>query len=101
MEAKRNQYTDTWEYKSILISREKNVIGFEVWLDYEIPGYVVYSYDEDQGFNERFKYNLKLEDVSNIRGIIINDVFYLILGDRGINTYDISQDYKLISEMEY
>lgn len=101
MESKRNQYTNTWDYKSILISREKNVIGFEIWSDYGTPGYVVYSYNENQGFTERFKYNLESEDVSNVRGIIINDVFYLILGDRGINTYDISQDYKLISEMKY
>ena len=77
------------------------MIGFEIWSDYGTPGYVVYSYNENQGFTERFKYNLESEDVSNVRGIIINDVFYLILGDRGINTYDISQDYKLISEMKY
>ncbi|MCI8670011.1 MAG: hypothetical protein HFI34_10925 [Lachnospiraceae bacterium] len=101
MESKRNRYTDTWDYKSILISREKNVIGFEIWSDYGVPGYVVYSYDENHGFTERFKYDMELEDISSIRGIIINDVFYLILGDQRINTYDISQNYKLISEMKY
>lgn len=101
MESKRNRYTNTWDYKSILISREKNVIGFEIWSDYGYPGYVVYSYDENQGFTERFKYSTELEDLNSVRGIIINDVLYLILGNRGINTYDISQDYKMISEMKY
>lgn len=99
--SKRNRYTDTWDYKSILISEEKNVIGFETRSEFETPGYVVYSYDEDQGFTERLKYDTEAEEVSSIRGIVINDVFYLILGDRGINTYDISRDYKLISEMKF
>lgn len=104
-----------YDYKSILISKEKNIIGVAMQVyDYpeevdvvrtKIGRYVLYSYDEEQGFVQTFRYNYdvttKQGQYRELRGIIINDVFYLITIDENIMSYDISQDYKPISTLNY
>lgn len=101
--SERDCYSNnTWDYKSILVSKEKNVIGLKTWSsDNGYPSYVIYSYDTEQGFTEVFRYDSEKEYMGELRGIIINDVLYLILEDEGINTYDISQDYRQISAITY
>ncbi len=104
MWSERDVYSEaTYDYKSILVSREKNVIGMKIWSPYysHYPGYVIYSYEAGQGFSEEFRYYSEKEYVGELRGIIINDVLYLILTDEGINTYDISRNYQPISAITY
>ncbi len=104
-----------YDYKSILISKEKNIIGVAMQV-YDFPKnedvvrkemgkYVIYSYDAEQGFVETFKYKYDIVSKEGeyrvLRGIIINDVLYLITVDEDIQSFDISQNFKPISTLTY
>lgn len=81
------------DYRNVLISPEKNIIGFTAGEDY-----FVYSYEEDRGFVEK----LHIKDASltsgmeyqTVRGAFIKDTFYLIKGSEGVEAYDLNNNKK-------
>ena len=96
MVEKTFEYTPAWEnHKSVVISAEKNLIGFAVeeynkdrreWLNQ----YVVYSYEKDQGFTRRLTHELaKDRDQSQTRGLYIGEWFYVVEEDK-ITVFDMA-----------
>jgi len=71
-----------YDYKSVLIDPEKNIIGFDGWETYtEDLQYLVYSYDEEKGFVRRIRAKLGDDmdnDMYSVRGVYINDTVYLV-----------------------
>ncbi len=87
------------DYKSILIDPEKNVFGF--FCD---SRYLVFSYQEDQGFQTELIYDFYpdqmgsqggnvLMDESNSRGLYIGDTLYLA-GPSCVIAFDMEQDFQ-------
>lgn len=60
-------------HKAILISPEKNRIGFPTE-----NGYAVYGYGEDQGFYKIKKMNVSWKWKNYTRGLYIGDMFYIV-----------------------
>ena len=90
----KNNYSEAlYNYHALMISPEKNIIGFEAegsnrgeyWKEY-----VIYTYEEDQ-FVQKLRIDTKAEDGSYYlaRGTFIGDVFYLLRGDGSIQSYDV------------
>lgn len=96
-------------HKSILVDSSKNLIGFVGQMGYENgfnTDYLLYSYDDTQGFGMKLKENINSNNVnsdyyydqSNIRGLYINDLFYLVQPSLKINVYGM-EGYNLIEEL--
>lgn len=81
--------TAFYDHKSILVSSEKNLIGFhaekhefdEEYDEFEEESkeyYYIYSYDENKGFVQKAKIDLNADDdYSDARGLYIDDYFYI------------------------
>lgn len=105
------------QYKAILMEPEKNIFGFVFGQDREgryksemSDGgmyeedffYGVYAYEKDTGFislkkiplsgSKLFPEGADIFMMKNVRGIYIRDTFYLI-SDRGIQAYDMKEDF--------
>lgn len=99
-------------YKAILAEPEKNIFGFVIGRDNgEVPFgagyagvyeegsfyYAVLSYEENKGF-QSLAYlpleteNLASEDIRQVRGMYIQDTFYMISAE-GIVSYDMQADF--------
>lgn len=87
-------------HNSVMISISKQLIGFELRsYEYGKRVYAVYSIDEEKGFLEKLKlecpqneYNY-LDDtykIGSVRGTYINDIFYLLKQDYGVESYDLN-----------
>lgn len=95
-----------WNYKSVLISKDKNIIGF-VTEDYETEdgvSYRAFSYDNG-AFTEELKVSSWEEDFSswyalnNYRSLYSGHMLYLVGGDK-IASYDMDADYAKTKEIE-
>lgn len=81
-----------YEYKSIMVDSEKNVIGFHAEEQYnEKDGYwsnyyVLYSY-ENNNFKELLKVKIN-NVVSQVRGFYIDDYLYIVTLDSEIDSAD-------------
>lgn len=78
-----------YDYKSVMIDPEKNIIGFDGWGVYtDDLQYYVYSYDEEKGFV--CKMHVKLDDDEfSVRGLYIGDTVYLVnMTTKSIRAYD-------------
>ena len=87
-------------YKSILIDPEKNIFGFTC-----DNRYLVFSYDEEQGFISEFIYDF-YNDMLNgyngssnndTRGLYIDDTLYLVRPDV-VNAFDMTDSYRKIGQ---
>lgn len=108
-------------YRSILISQDKNLFGFAYGL-YKNTGkgnyyhteelfyYGLLSYDEDEGFapgaylnveqSGLFDEDLTYSEYLSLRGVYIGDVFYLVT-DEGICSYDMTDGYTLKDTLKW
>ena len=82
-----------YNYKSVVINPEKNIIGFLAEDDY----YVI-SYEEGRGFLEEFTalnatFTANM-DYQEVRGSYIGDYFYLLKDKQGIVTYNLKTNKK-------
>ncbi len=81
-------------YKSILVDSEKNLIGF-----YCEDRYLVFSYDEQQGFVQEMIYDFYSDqlagraDSTNMRGLYSRDTLYLA-GDSFVISFDMSNNFE-------
>ncbi len=97
-------YTDAlYNYKSILVDKEKNIIGFAFedyaaynWEETDDYGYgiryTVYSYENGQFVQ---KLNEQMSDylTENCRGLYVKDIFYL-MGDNSLESFDMQNGYQ-------
>lgn len=102
-----------WNYKSLLIDPNKNLIGFlgEVWgPDCGEKGgnptsYFVYQYDPELGFVQLFSELVEDTDSAGAygtRGVYIGDMFYLIkVQDNTLEIYDMTQEYAKVGEATF
>lgn len=85
------------DYKSILADPVKNVIGF-----YCDNRYLVFSYDETNGFTNELAYDFYSDMLINqaeydtMRGLYINDTFYLA-GNTFFISFDMKNNYEKTS----
>ncbi|WP_215699857.1 beta-propeller domain-containing protein [Clostridium sp. MCC353] len=100
------EYTPAWDnHKAVVISAEKNLIGFAAeeydrdrrkWFN----RYVVYSYEEGQGFTRRLTYELEKErDQSQTRGIFIGEWFYVVEEDK-VTVFDMAH-FKEFGDLKF
>lgn len=91
-----------YDYKSVIISKEKNLIGL-VCEDYSgsrtKQTYQIYSYE-----NGTFKKQAEIPGINganyeNVRGMYSGNVFYLWINDN-ITSYDMTDGFKKIKERE-
>lgn len=64
-------------YKSVLVSVNRNMIGFTAYGDAET--YYLYTYSEDEGFTCLFE--RELSRYGSTRGIYVGDMFYIVSGN--------------------
>lgn len=91
-----------YDYKSVLVSYEKDLIGFATasWYDYDWSGtaqYVVYGWNGEE-FVEKLTVKLSsYEDMYKIRGIYAGSRLYLVYSDHVVS-YDMTNSFAQIDE---
>lgn len=93
-------------YKAIMINPDKNLFGFHCRTD--IDNYMVFSYDPEKGFQNQLVYSFKgTEDyslaINNIRGLYINDTFYLSYGkdtQNNILSFDMKNSFSQLGSFQ-
>lgn len=93
------------DYKAILIDPEKNLFGLVC-----DDKYMVFSYHEKKGFENLLTYHLEADgntgfygwydDGSDIRGVYINDTFYLAERDV-LRAFDMKNDFEQKAKLEF
>ena len=106
---KYSSSTAEYDRKAITIDAAKNLIGFEVSVYDENEGrsyerYVVYGYDREKGFFEKFAVD-RLEGVnyyrSDCRGLFIGDYFYVVPANAGkVYSFDLKSGEE-VEKFEY
>lgn len=82
-----------YDYKAVVISAEKNLIGFSGYTEGgEI--YYVFSYDEENGFACEMEEEVNGTGYLGTRGIYIGDVLYIVKGNI-IEAYDLNSYNKV------
>lgn len=82
------------DYKSILVSPEKNLIGF-----YCDNRYMVFSYDKENGFTRKLLYDFYADmltdqaEYNTLRGLYIGDDFYLA-GNTFLVIFDMEKGFR-------
>lgn len=89
-----------YNYKAILADPAKNILGLECEKDY-----LVFSYDEEQGFINRFTGQLRDEECrgageGQARGLYIGHYFYLSDGEC-LRAYDMEDGFAQVGELSY
>ncbi len=80
-------------HKAILISAERGIIGFPAG-----TGYALYGYDPAKGFYEIAEMDIGGWNTSDVRGLYIGDMLYIVFAERTVvldmKTYDIAATVK-------
>lgn len=113
-----------YNHKAVLVNTAKNLIGCNLnghiyanRRETQNNAYVVYGYDEEQGFflkkkteltisradNGRYdgSFDKELDKCSEIRGAYIGNYFYTINEGYTIQCFDMENDFALLGEYEY
>lgn len=94
----------TWNYKSVLASPEKNLIGFSFYDNQGEGYYGLFSYDEQKGFQERLMENLEFSSETfsiygKTRGLYVGDKFY-VAGSGGVILYQLGAETERLEKLE-
>ncbi len=87
-------------YKAIMVDVKKNLFGFVC-----DGQYLVFSYDEEEGFVNKLVYQLEEEDGGywysheTERGLYVGDTFYLAGAD-GVLAFDMENGFELMGKLE-
>ncbi|SFR93991.1 beta-propeller domain-containing protein [Anaeromicropila populeti] len=86
-----------YNHKAVLIDPKKNILGFDwsgnyITTDDYKNGYLIYGYDEDQGFTERIKSvsDSECNYFYNNRGVYIGNTLYIVDLNGVITAYDLT-----------
>lgn len=116
-----------YNHKAVLVDQEKNLIGCNLQgyiyanrMDTQNNAYMVYGYDDEQGFFLKKKteltvshpdtiyddtayaaYEKEMEKCSEIRGAYIGKYFYTVNRGYTIQCFDMENDFALLGEYEY
>ncbi len=90
-----------YDHKAMLVSKDKNLIGFLALDDYGREKYLIYSYDDGafvlkatlDAFNDEQYFDI------DVRGIFINDGFYVI-SYNSFKVFDIN-DFSQLTSIEF
>jgi len=103
---KVGSFPGEYDYKALTVSPERNVIGLATYWWQDVSSgynYMVFSYDEDKGFENRLAYAFA-PDSSNAweyeksRGIYVDDIFYVIAKDN-VFAFDMQNNYQKVGEL--
>jgi len=83
-----------YNHRAVMISVGKNIFGFEAegYRNGYYKDYFVYTYENDE-FVQKLKVDTKNKEgtyFNTVRGTFIGDVFYLLLGDGTVRSYDLN-----------
>ena len=82
-----------YNHRAVMISVGKNIFGFEAegYRDGYYKDYVVFTYENDT-FLQKLKVSTKSADggYDSARGTFIGEIFYLLLGDGTVRSYDLN-----------
>lgn len=90
-----------YDYKAIMIDVSKNLFGFVC-----DGQYMVFSYDEEEGFVNELTYKLEEEkdgywySHETDRGLYVQDTFYLAATDM-VLAFDMTESFELIGKLEW
>lgn len=111
-----------YNHRAVLVDTQKNLIGFNLVRDYsmgskwsEENGYVVYGYDDEQGFYRKMKTEItfsnsgrviedsessekEIDKSAEIRGAYIGNYLYTINRGYTIQCFDMNEDFALKNE---
>lgn len=91
-----------YNHRAVMISVGKNIFGFEAegYRDGYYKDYVVFTYENDT-FLQKLKVSTKSADGGyySARGTFIGDIFYLLLGDGCVRSYDLNTG-KILESLE-
>ena len=98
---KKYEYSEVlYNHRAVMISVGKNIFGFEAegYQGSYYKDYVVFTYEDDT-FLQKLKVSTKSNDGGyySARGTFIGDVFYLLLGDGSVRSYDLNTGEQLES----
>ena len=85
-----------YDYKAVLVDKEKNIIGFPAE-ENSTENYYVYSYDEKKGFDCRMKEQINGSGYQAARGVYIGELLYVVKGNI-IEVYQIG-DYQKVDDI--
>lgn len=85
-----------YDYKAVLISEDKNIIGFPAYKE-SSEIYYVFSYDEAGGFTVKMEKVVNGNGMKAARGVYINDILYVVKGNV-IEAYSM-KDYNKIDDL--
>lgn len=85
------EYAVADNHKSVLIDKDKNIIGFAGGKNGD---YYLYSYDSEKGFIKRATLTAPSVDVDENRGLYIDDYLYLC-SEKGIISYNLNDFSKV------
>ena len=94
-----------YKYKAVLADADENLIGFtiESYDEQYCKKYVVFSYQEDEGFVKKLEYNLYSEveygSSGDTRGLYIDDVLYVVEEQR-ITAFDRKNAFEKLGTLE-
>ena len=100
---KNYEYSEAlYNHRAVMISVGKNIFGFEAegYRDGYYKDYVVFTYENDT-FLQMLKVSTKSADGDyySARGTFIGDIFYLLLGDGTVRSYDLNTG-KILESLE-
>ena len=100
---KKYEYSEAlYNHRAVMISVGKNIFGFEAegYRDGYYKDYVVFTYENDT-FLQKLKVSTKSADGGyySARGTFIGDIFYLLLGDGTVRSYDLNTG-KILESLE-
>ena len=100
---KKYEYSEAlYNHRAVMISVGKNIFGFEAegYRDGYYKDYVVFTYENDT-FLQKLKVSTKSADggYDSARGTFIGDIFYLLLGDGTVRSYDLNTG-KILESLE-
>ena len=100
---KKYEYSEAlYNHRAVMISVGKNIFGFEAegYRDGYYKDYVVFTYENDT-FLQKLKVSTKSADggYDSARGTFIGDIFYLLLGDGCVRSYDLNTG-KILESLE-
>lgn len=88
-----------YDYKSILVDNEKNLIGFDATLnnDEYYINYVLYKYVKGK-FKKLVEIPLS-NDAYDVRGLYIDNYFYIVYSGSNIKVLDMD-NYKVVKKIK-
>ncbi len=100
---KKYEYSEAmYNHRAVMVSVGKNIFGFEAegYKDGFYRDYLVYTYENDT-FVQKLKLSVKngYGSYYSSRGTFIGDMFYLLLGDGTVRSYNLSTG-ELVESLE-